>query len=155
MIFDAWFCIPPIKAWLFLPFINYFTHVWNVLVSISLSMCSPLGITVTFQIIEVVCLQLLWEILKKVQHLGLLTVLSSRQKHAGETQVQPTETLIGHSIFFGGNCAISLSKGIPQTVYMKRDSTPSVPRKRIRGMYPPSGLKASSFGSSSSCSNRR
>lgn len=26
-----------------------------------------------------------------------------------------------------------------------------VPRKRIRGMYPPSGLKASSFGSSSSC----
>lgn len=28
---------------------------------------------------------------------------------------------------------------------------PDIPRKRIRGMYPPSGLKASSFGSSSSC----
>lgn len=30
-----------------------------------------------------------------------------------------------------------------------------IPRKRIRGMYPPSGLKAWSFGSSSSCSDSR
>lgn len=154
-IFDAWFCIRPIKARLSPTFINYLIHVWDVLVSIFLSMCSLVCITVNFQITEVVCHQLLWEILKKVQHLGLFTVPSPRQKHASETQIEPTETLIRHSILFKGNCAISPSKGIPQTVYMKRDSTPSVPRKRIRGMYPPSGLKASSFGSSSSCSNRR
>lgn len=43
-------------------------------------------------------------------------------------------------------------KQIAQGVYMEADSSPYVPRKRIRGMYPPSGLKSSSFGSSSSCS---
>ena len=154
-IFDAWFCIHPIKARLSPPFINYPIHVWDVLISIFLFTCSPVCITVHFQITEVVCLQLFWEILEKVQHLGLFIVPSPRRKHASETQIQPTETLIRHSIFFKGNCAISPSKGIPQSVYMKHDSTPSVPRKRIRGMYPPSGLKASSFGSSSSCSNRR
>lgn len=48
-------------------------------------------------------------------------------------------------------------KQIPEVVYVTVESgaPPDVPRKRIRGMYPPSGLRESSFGSSSSCSHEK
>lgn len=85
---------------------------------------------------------------------NVVTILAGKVAQWNPTKVQNLELLSVTKTYhwiLSVICVLVISE---QNVYMKDNSTPSIPRKRIRGMYPPSGLKVEPDGSSSSCSKQ-